>query len=117
MNTKILKVLVVVGALGCASSALAAGTSIVGTVTIGGGSFTPSSKVGLSIASQSTSYAAASAHLNGTYEYGTVGGTGLTGSYTDTSKIYQGDIPSQSGKTIGTPTQQTSATSLAGTWK
>jgi hypothetical protein len=89
--------------------------SIVTSTTIGGGLFTPSKGVGVSITSSATGYAATSAHLSGTFEYGTGGGTAFTG---DASKILQADIPSQSGKTVGTPDATTVNTGLpSATWK
>lgn len=97
----------------CASTAFAQG-SINASTVIGGGSFTPSAKVGISISSGDTSYAAASCHLNGTYEYGTVGGSGLTGTFNDASKVYQEAIPSGQTGSVGTPTAQSSATQLQG---
>lgn len=89
--------------------------SIDTSTTIGGGTFTPSKGVGISIASKATGYAATSCHVNGTFEYGTGGGTTFTG---DASKIVQADIPTQTG-TIGTPTTVTSDTELPTgvTWK
>lgn len=117
MKKDICKVFFVIAAIGLSTSAWAE-TSITGVTTIGGASntFSPSAKVGISVSASSTSYAAASCHVNGTFEYGVVGGTGLTGSYTDTSKIYKAAIPAQSGN-VGTPTGQGSATSLSGTWE
>lgn len=112
MNKKILNTLMVLAGIGCASTAMATVT-ITGSVTIGGGSFTPSNKVGLSATASATSYAAGSCHVSGTYEYGTVGGSGITGSFSDTSKIYQKTIPAQTG-TVGAPTSQSSATALQG---
>jgi hypothetical protein len=87
-------------------------TSIDASTTIGGGSFTPSSKVGIRIISTATSYAATSAHVSGTYQYGTVGGAGVTG---DPSKIVKKAIPAQSG-TVGAPENPASALALTGTW-
>ncbi|MEI6827263.1 MAG: hypothetical protein WCK54_16845 [Desulfuromonadales bacterium] len=95
-----------------ASTAFAV-TTIEGSTTIGGGTFTPSSKVGIKIISTATSYAATSAHVSGTYQYGTVGGSGVTG---DPSKILKKAIPTQSG-TIGAPEDPASATGLTGTWE
>jgi len=100
-----------------ASVALAV-TSITGTVTIGANqSFTPSTKVGISVASTATAYGARSCHLNGTFEYGTVGGTGQT---LDASKIYYQNITAQaSTNTVCVPTAVTSATDIgaAANWK
>ena len=113
MNKKILNTIMVLAGIGCASTAMAT-TTITSSVTIGGGSFTPSSKVGISATASLTSYAAGSCHVSGTNEYGTVGGSGITGSFSDTSKIYYKAIPSQGTATVGTPTSQTSATTLQG---
>lgn len=115
MKKQVLRAFLVLTVLGFAASASAT-TSITGATTIGSAAntFTPSAKVGISISSSATSYAAAACHVNGTFEYGTIGGTNLSGSFTDTSKIYKKDIPTQSG-TVGAPTAQTSATSLSGT--
>jgi hypothetical protein len=91
------------------ASAAMASTSITGSTTLGNAtnSFTPSAKVGIFISSIATSYAATSCHLNGTYQYGTVGGTGTAA---DPSKIYTKAIPSQSAYTIGTPSDTSSTT-------
>jgi hypothetical protein len=115
MKKQILKAFLVLAIVASASTAMA-GATIVGTVTIGAGNtFTPSTKVGINIMSTSTSYAAAGAHLNGTKEYGTVGGSGLAAGQ-DPSKIYSKDIPSQvATATVGAPTTQTDATQLVGT--
>lgn len=94
-----------------ASSSLAfAAVSITGSTTIGGASntFTPSAKVGMSLTSTAIAYTATSAHLSGTFQYGTVGGTGTT---QDSSKIYSAPIPTQSG-TVGAPTATDSAVTL-----
>ena len=88
MKKQILKAFLTIAVLSSASTAMAI-TSIIDTITIGAGNtFSPSTKVGLTISAVNTSYAAASCHLNGTKEYGTVGGANLTGSYNDPSKIY-----------------------------
>ena len=102
--------------LASASAAMAT-TLISGQVSLSasGNSFTPSSKVGISLTSLTNSYAATSCHVSGTYEYGTLGGTGLTGAASDPSKIYQTTIPTQSATaTVGAPDATTSATSLPG---
>lgn len=91
-----------------ATAALAA--DITTSTTIGGGSFTPSSKVGIKILSTATSYAATSAHVSGTFEYGTVGGAGVTG---DPSKILKKAYTNPANATVGTPTAPASATALA----
>lgn len=117
MKKQILKAFLLLGIIGSASSALAV-TSIEGTVTIGAGNtFTPSAKVGIRIISAALSYAAQSCHINGTKQYGTVGGTGTT---QDVSKIYSQDIPNQSSVTTGVGQPSDPATALAlnatGTW-
>lgn len=90
------------------TSTFAFAGDITGSTTIGSGTFTPSAKVGIKLISAPGSYAATSAHVNGTFEYGTVGGTGVTG---DPSKILKKTIPAQSG-TVGVPTAPASATAL-----
>jgi len=102
--------------LASASAAMAVVT-IEGATTIGSASnsFTPSAKVGLSVTATTIAYAATSCHLNGTLQYGTVGGTGTA---KDASKIYSSAIISQTGKTIGYPQQTDSATDLpTGSWQ
>lgn len=122
MRQQILKAFLVLAVVGSASAAKATVT-ISQTVTIGAGNtFSPSTKVGISMTSISTSYTAGSCHLNGTKEYGTVGGSGITGTYADPSKIYSANIPTQATtNTVGVPTTQSSATALTnagnGTWQ
>lgn len=113
MKKQILKAFLVLAIVGAASAAMATQT-INGECTIGAGNtFTPSTKVVISIASIPTSYTAASAHLNGTKQYGTSGGTGLTGSNNDPSKIYSRDYTTTAGSTVATPaTQDTAALTL-----
>ena len=112
MKKQILKAFLVLAIVGAASAAMAAQT-ISGECTIGAGNtFTPSSKVVIQIASIPTSYTASSAHLNGTKQYGTSGGSGLAGSNADPSKIYSRDYTSTSGSTIATPTAQTDGITL-----
>jgi hypothetical protein len=113
MKKQVLKALVVLTVVGSASAAMATQT-INGTVTIGAGNtFSPSTKVVISVASIATSYTACSAHLNGTKEYATVGGTGITGTNTDPSKIYARDYTTTAGSTVATPSAMpTSATVL-----
>ena len=112
MKKQILKAFLILAVVGSASAAMAAQT-ISGTVTIGAGNtFSPSTKVVLQIASIPTSYTATSAHLNGTKEYGTSGGSNLAGSYPDPSKIYTRDYTTTSGSSIATPTAQTDAITL-----
>lgn len=117
MKKQILKAFLILAVASSASTAMATVT-INTTVTVGAGNtFSPSTKVGISMTSIATSYAAGSCHLNGTKEYGTVGGSGVTGTYSDPSKIYVKDIPTQATtNTVGVPTTQTTATSLIGTW-
>jgi hypothetical protein len=106
MKKQILKAFLVLSVVGSASAAMAAQT-ISGTVTIGAGNtFTPSAKVVIQIASIETSYTATSAHINGTKEYGTSGGSSLAGSFSDPSKLYTRDY------SIATPTAQTDAITL-----
>lgn len=120
MKKQILKAFLVLAVLSSASTAMAV-TSIVATITIGAGNtFSPSTKVGLSITSIATSYTAGSCHLNGTKEYATVGGSNLTvNGYNDPSKIYTKDITTQATDNIYcVPTSQTSALALQDTtWK
>jgi len=113
MKKQILISFLVLAIAGSASSAMAT-TSISGEVTIGAGNtFTPSAKVGIKIISAVGSYAPTSCHMNGTKEYGTVGGTGTT---QDPSKIYSQAIPSQTGATsVGVPDDPASAIALSGT--
>ena len=87
------------------------------TTSIGTSSFSPSSKVAICATSISTSYCAAAAHVYSDTEYGICAGTGITGSYADTSKIYK--EPYSSGAlTSANPTAQWSATQLQGTsWR
>ena len=119
MKKQILKAFLVLAVVGASTSAMAAGTLITGIITIGAGNtFSPSTKVGISLISVPTSYSSASCHLNGTKQYATIGGSNLSGSYTDASKIYTADIPSQSStNTTGVPTSQTDATAITGSWQ
>jgi hypothetical protein len=98
-----------------ATSAMAV-TTITGQTVLGSGanSFTPSAKVGLKVLSSATSYAATACHLNGTTQYGTVGGSGTT---QDASKIYTKPIPTQqSTNTAGVPDDPTSPTDIGTGW-
>lgn len=116
MQKFILNSLVALALIVPASAAMATVT-ISGQTSLGSSSFTPSAKVGISITATASAYAATSCHLNGTYEYGTVGGTGTT---QDPSKIYSATIPSQSSTaTVGAPDATTTATALptAATWQ
>lgn len=112
MTKLIFRSFLVVFMLVSASAAMATVT-INGATTIGSASnsFTPSAKVGISITSTANSYAAGACHVSGTFEYGTVGGTGTT---EDVSKIYSKAIPAQGTNTTCAPTSQTSATALQG---
>ena len=115
MKKQILKAFLLLSIVGAASTAMATQT-IDQTVTIGAGNtFTPSSKVVITLTSIATSYVAGSAHLNGTKEYATCGGSNVTGTYNDVSKIYSEDYTTTSGSTVATPTSQTSATAMQGT--
>ena len=93
-----------------AAPAFAANTSITTATILGGGKFTPSAKVGLNVTSTSLAYTATSCHVSGTFQYGTVGGSGTA---SDASKVYQATIPTQtSTATVCAPT---AAGSTAGT--
>ncbi|MFZ4859277.1 MAG: hypothetical protein ACOYL3_23105 [Desulfuromonadaceae bacterium] len=96
--------------LGLVSASTVFAATITTSTTIGGGSFTPSAKVGINVVSLSGSYAATSAHVSGTFEYGTVGGTGVTG---DPAKILKKAYTAASGATVGAPTAPASAVALA----
>jgi hypothetical protein len=116
MKKTILSSVLLLAVVALAPAAMAA-TSIIGATTLGSAtnSFTPSTKVGLSVISTQTAYAASSCHVNGTFQYGTVGGTG---SAQDASKIYQADIPTGQSGDYGKPTDPASATALGSvTWK
>ena len=116
MKKQIYKVMLILAIVGCSSMAHAT-KSINGTVTIGGATntFTPSAKVGMSVTATVAAYTATSCHLNGSFQYGTVGGTGTT---QDASKIYKAPFPSQSSTLYGTPTVTDTAITLptAVTW-
>lgn len=94
-----------------ASTALAG--SITSSTTIGGGTYAPSTKVGVLLVSLPASYGATSCHLNGTIEYGTVGGTGVTG---DPTKIMSKPYTSATTSGIGIPEAPTALALPAGTW-
>ena len=96
------------------SQAYPTGTYWINAATaLGSGTFTPSTKVAICATSVSTSYCAGAAHLNSTKEYGACAGTGITGTYSDISKIYS--EPYSSGAlTSANPTAQWSATVLQG---
>ena len=108
-------ILTAVALSGVFASASFAGT-IISSTTIGGGVYTPSTKVGINVKSALTSYAATSAHLNGSFQYGTGGGSAYAG---DASKILQKAYTATSGDTVGIPEVPTDATTLANisTWK
>jgi hypothetical protein len=111
MKKQIFKAILVLAIVGSASAAMAV-TSFDGVVTIGSGTFSPSAKVMIKIISQTTSYAATSAHLNGLRAYGTVGGANVTGSYNDPSKIYSKAYATTAGSGIATQDAPASATSF-----
>jgi len=69
-----LKLLTMSALLSIATFAAAAGTDIGSdySKTIGGGSFKTSANVKINVMSSTTAYCAASRHLNGTVEYGTL---------------------------------------------
>lgn len=95
---------------GVFSSAAFAAVSINSTTSIGGGPYTPSTKVGISVLSAPTSYAATACHLNGSLQYGTGGGKDYTD---DPSKIKSSKIEDQaSTNTVGVPKTVSSATAL-----
>jgi len=115
MKKQIFKAFLVLAIVGSASAAMAAQT-ISQTVTIGTGTFSPSAKVVIMIASSATSYAATSAHLNGLKEYGTVGGANIVGTFSDPSKVYsRAYATTPATSTIATPASPTSASELGGT--
>ena len=109
MTKSIIKSIILLSIVASSSVAMAT-VSIIGATTVGtaSNSFSPSAKVGMSVTSTAIAYTATSAHLSGTFQYGTTGGTG---SANDSSKIYNAPIPTQSG-TVGTPTATNSATAL-----
>lgn len=100
------------------ATSVAFAADITSATTLGLTPFSPSAKVGVSATSANLSYCAASCHVSGSFQYGTCGGSGITGTYTDTAKIYKGTIPTQSATaTVCAPTAQGSATTLAGTYQ
>ena len=70
MEKRILKAMVVLMSMAFASSAFAA-TTISNSTVIGGGTFAPSAKVSIKVASTATAYAATSQHTNGKKQFGT----------------------------------------------
>lgn len=105
------KMMITLAILAFSTSAYA--ETIDTTTQIGGGSYTPSAKVGISIMSAATAYSATACHVNGKNQYGTSGGTGITGTYADTSKIYRATIPTQqTDAVVCAPTAVTAATAL-----
>jgi hypothetical protein len=99
--------------LAAATGAFGAAADITGSTSIGNGTFSPSNKVGIRIISTATSYAATSAHLSGNVQYGTVGGSGVTG---DPSKIVKQSYAADSTATtagIGQPIAPATALALA----
>lgn len=117
MKKSIFKAFLFLAIAGSATTAMATQT-ISGTTTIGSGNtFTPSAKVVISVTSLPTAYTATSAHLNGTKQYGTVGGANITGTNTDPSKIYVADYTTEAGSDVATPVATDSATQLPdATW-
>jgi hypothetical protein len=100
MKKTVFKSFLILVVLGSASVSMAA-TSIYMATTLGNGnSFSPSNRVGFSVFSTQVTYSVTSCHINGTYEYGAVGGSYTTA---DASKIYFKNIPTQ---TITNPTGQ-----------
>ncbi|SNB45837.1 hypothetical protein [Geobacter sp. DSM 9736] len=67
-----------------AFAASAFAVDITTSTTIGGGVFAPSKNVTLKVSATTTSYAATSQNSQGSKQFGTVGGTGVTG---DPTKI------------------------------
>lgn len=111
---KKINVILAAAAISCAFASTAFAVSITSSTTIGGGTYSPSAKVGINVISAPTSYAATSAHLNGSVQYGTGGGTGYVN---DPSKILSKAIPSQAGLTVGTPSAPTDATTIGSGWQ
>ena len=105
---KICLILASAALCGSFASTAFATVTINSSTSIAGGNFTPSSKVGMSVTSSSTSYAVTSCHVSGTFEYGSGGGSTYTG---DPSKIMSATIPTQTGS-VGVPTATTVATGL-----
>ncbi|MFA7060911.1 MAG: hypothetical protein WC156_08845 [Pedobacter sp.] len=64
MNKNLFKICFVIALTACAASAYAAST-ISGPVTLGGGTYSPSSKVTVTVNSIATSYSAKSQHSSG----------------------------------------------------
>ena len=113
MKTKM--ILPAVALCGLFASSAFAVTPITGSTTIGNGVFSPSTKVGISVASGASSYAATSCHLNGTLEFGVGGGLAFTG---DASKVVSKTIPTQStSAATGVPDSPVDATSLGTGWQ
>lgn len=107
----ILSVVALCGAF--ASTALAG--SITSSTTIGGGTYAPSTKVGVILVSAPASYGATSAHLNGTLQYATVGGAVAAGS--DPTKIVSKAYTTAPGtNTAGIPDTPTATALPSGTW-
>lgn len=87
---------------------------ITGSTTIGGGTYSPSSKVGIKLVSAATSYGASACHVNGTLEYATGGGTAFGG---DPTKIVSKAIPTQAATaTVCAPSTPTATALPSGTW-
>lgn len=106
-------ILSAVALCGAFASTSFAGT-ITGSTTIGGGTYSPSAKVGINLVSAAAAYGATSAHLNGTYEYGTVGGTVAAGN--DPTKILSKAFTTPATNTVGVPEAPTAGALPSGTW-
>lgn len=97
------------------SMPLLAVTTITGSTTIGGSPFSPSAKVTVNVTTDSagTQYGASSAHVNGSFEYGTCGGRNLD-TACDPSKVYKN--PYSKSDDPATPTTPTSNGSFVSGW-
>ncbi len=106
MKKIILTICVIVFCFAFASVTFAG--SITSSTTIGGGTYAPSKNVTIKIFSSSVAYAAGSAHLNGSYEYCTVGGSNAG----DPTKIYKKASTSTTASSPSGPTSATAACSF-----
>lgn len=102
MKKTVIKISAILATLAFAANAFAAVT-ISGSTIIGGGAFSPSKLVTIKAQSSGGAYAATSQHSQGTKQFGTVGGTGVTG---DPTKIVISNAVSSG------PTSPSSATAL-----
>ncbi len=107
------KQLILSFALILCSAAVSFAAAITGSTTIGSGTYSPSNKVGINIVSTATSYGATSAHLSGTFQYGTGGGTAFTG---DPTKILKKAYTAASDATVGAPDTPSATALPTGTW-